>query len=278
MKPSILCVADVPGWAVDNCTAAMIAGMPEFDWTKIYWTQTSGVEMARLISEHDICYLGNHDYGPRFADEFHHVRYRMGSKRPLRIVVTFRSFRYQRNAVDFAADYAMVVTAPCPKLAAELLPRCADTRYIPDGIPEMFAPSRPLRVGFVGEAGDYKGTSLIEQACREIGAEFVAATRQQARRYEDMPRFYCENVDVIVVASLAEGFCAPLVEAMAMNVPVITTDVGVASELDCIKIPRSVDGIVKGLDRLFGRRQVWPQFSWKKVNQQFRELLQGVAA
>jgi colanic acid/amylovoran biosynthesis glycosyltransferase len=58
-----------------------------------------------------------------------------------------------------------------------------------------------------------------------------------ALRREDVPRVY-EQADVMLHAALAEGFCNAVIEAQAMETPVVTTDAG--------GLPENVDDGVTG--------------------------------
>lgn len=260
---SILSVADVRGWAVDNCTRAMIEHMPEYDWNKIYWTETYQEEMQGLARSTDIVYLANHDYGPHFPEAFRNPK--------IPIVVSVRSFRFDDAAVEFIRDRASMVVC-CNRELERIFTEHSNTcRFIPDGIGGHFKPvDRPI-VGFVGRRNAYKGLPLVREACSKLNYVLSIADRE----YAEMPEFYA-SVSCVVVASENEGMNTVPFEAMACNCPVITTDVGVARELDCIKIERSVEGITSGLAKLFGRSQVWPEYSWQNVCTQWREVFESL--
>lgn len=269
MKTTILAVADIPGWIVSRCVDEMISGIPEFSWTKRFWTETSHEEMAALVAVHDIVYLANWDQGPHYATVFD------AALHP-RVVVTVRSWRFSPQAMIFLQRHARAVTTVNKELSEHCRRYCGDVSYIPDGISRYLVPSRRRRVGFVGDRCAYKGFPLIEAACRRVDAELVVAPRGEGQLAPvDMPGWY-ELVDCVVVASEAEGFGTVAVEAMAMNCPVLTTDVGTAKDLRCLRVERSVEGIVAGLDQLFGRDQVWPRFRWEAVNREFSVLFEGL--
>ena len=263
----VLCVVDKPGWAVDFCADMLIGALPEIEWSKIYHTDVSPIELVHLLDANDVIYLANRDYGVKYEQAFQ-------NRQHPRVVVTFRSWRYQRRDIQFASQYAAAVTAPCRSLADEMARHHPCVTYIPDSVDQRFCPSRPVRVGFAGtpHPPGYKGLHLIAIAVAEFGGVLVRAVQDNGRIVprDDMPRWY-ESVDCVIVASENEGFGLVAVEAMAMNVPVLTTCVGIAAELDCIYIPRSVPGVVRGLNRLFGRAQV-REFSPRRVASQFREV------
>ena len=108
----------------------------------------------------------------------------------------------------------------------------------------MSEADRPLVVGWVGnsewhnEAGDDpKGLETIVKPVIQrlvddgfaILADF-ADRKERWRPLEEMPDYY-NKLDVLLCASAMEGTPDPVLEAMACGVPVISTDVGVVSEV-----------------------------------------------
>ena len=71
-------------------------------------------------------------------------------------------------------------------------------------------------------SGSY--TEPIEFAIDQLGLRDCVKLAGAARR-EDMPRAYA-NADVMVHAALEEGFCNAVIEAQAMELPVVTSDSG----------------------------------------------------
>lgn len=269
MNHKILCVADLPGWAIDLFCKQWMPKLPEYDWTYVYWTETRPEQMAELVQAHDVVFLANHDYGWRFWDVFAEAMHP-------RVILRFCSWRYTDDALRFARDFAKAVVCANQNLARQLFPYNSNLWLIQEGIQEGLVPFRPVRVGFVGEVCEYKGFHLIQEACRQFGADLVVKARTHERiSVAEMARWY-ESVDCIIVASENEGYNTILVEAMAMNKPVLTTAVGAAQYLDCLIIDRSVEGILTGLNRLFGRRQVTDRFGWPRVVASYRELFSSL--
>lgn len=272
---SILAIVDKPGWSVDNQTSQVISGLSQFLWTKIFHQAFRGpnVDLPGLIKAHDIVWCTNHGTARKLSPILTAVK-------PPRVVVTFRSWRYRDDIKPFiTSGVARAVTAISPDLTEHVMEFFPACRYIPDAVPDFFKPSRPRRIGFVGEPDEYKGFPLIEDAVARCGFELFVAPMEtdpligNRRGQDEMPRFY-EMCDAVVVASEQEGGGTIAMEAMAMNVPVLTTRVGLASNLDCLYVDRSVDGIEAGLRRLFGRSKVFPEFSVENVNRQYAALFE----
>jgi len=93
---------------------------------------------------------------------------------------------------------------------------------------------RPLRrtdeefcIGWVGDAKkkvkNYHLLGLLDHPVK-------TATKENYIPHEQMPEFY-SSISVYVNLSAHEGFCRPIVEAAACGLPVVSTNVGIASEL-----------------------------------------------
>jgi glycosyltransferase involved in cell wall biosynthesis len=100
------------------------------------------------------------------------------------------------------------------------------------------------------------------------------------------------KADVFVYPSLYEGFGLPVVEALAIGLPVLTSNVGATREIaeDAAHLvdPYSVDSIRNGLLRLLSdddlRRQLslkgakrTAEFSWDRAAAETLKVLQAVA-
>jgi glycosyltransferase involved in cell wall biosynthesis len=58
-----------------------------------------------------------------------------------------------------------------------------------------------------------------------------------------------------------------------MNKPVISTDVGIASELEGVTIvERDVDSIKKALRKLSGRIQILEEYIWSNIAKQYMNI------
>lgn len=145
-------------------------------------------------------------------------------------------------------------------------------------------PMRRERVSIlcVGRLTPTKGQRLLVQACAELrrkGISFQCVivgagpdsepVRQMVADLglkdcvqlaggvgEDDVRRFCESADIFVLATLAEGLPTVLMEAMAMKLPVVSTDVmGIPELVDdgvngLLVRPGRVDELAEALDRL----------------------------
>ena len=142
--------------------------------------------------------------------------------------------------------------------------------YIPNGVDEHVFDKRFV-VGFVGarDSREHKGYQLIQKACDDLSLEFKTI---RGVELDKMPEFYRE-IDCLVLASLSEGCNNPTLEALAMNIPVISTKVGIVEELEGVTlVDRDVESIKKALRKLSGRIQILEKYTWKKIATEYRNL------
>ena len=146
--------------------------------------------------------------------------------------------------------------------------------YIPNGVDEELF-NRKFVVGFVGakDSMEHKGFSLIKKACDELGLELIVKCGDDS--YEKMRYFY-NDIKCLALASLSEGCNNPTLEALAMNIPVISTAVGIASELEGVTIvDRDVESIKQALRKLSGRIQILEKYTWEKIAKKYHNLYEG---
>lgn len=227
---------------------------PEFEFFKAHYACISTPELIERANGSDLVHYLNWDIQYHW-NELHRIN--------VPFLMSIRSHRYPPYVRDVAKRVHVHVINP------DLQKEFPGSHYIPDGIFDQFKPDHEFTVGFAGRPDEYKGYPLIVQACNELGVKFKPATGDV--KPEDMLAYY-QSIDLLVCASQAEGFCAPLIECLAINKPVITTDVGVARQLHIHKIERSVQSIKNGIMKFYTSKQVLPQFSWANVCEQFKNL------
>ena len=154
----------------------------------------------------------------------------------------------------------------------EQLPLTAEAVYIPNGVDtELF--KRDFVAGYVGakDSSKHKGLHLAQEACDDLGIE-LKIVHENTYEHEEMPNFYKE-IDVLLIPSESEGCHNPTLEALSMNVPVISTCVGIAKELDGVRIVgRDVNSIKKALLKMMPREKLLEKYTWNNIAEQYREL------
>lgn len=104
---------------------------------------------------------------------------------------------------------------------------------IEQAVDDCFLPSRPPVFGVAGstKAGGRKGEALVAAmvqagyTVRAWGRGWPCTT--VGDQYSQLPAFY-KSLDYYVVTSHDEGGCTPIIECMAMNIPVISPRIGFA--------------------------------------------------
>lgn len=148
--------------------------------------------------------------------------------------------------------------------------------YIPNGVDtELF--NRKFVAGCVGakDSAEHKGFNLAQQACDELGIE-LKRCKEWDYTHEKMPEFY-KQIDCLLIPSLSEGCNNPTLEALAMNVPVISTLTGIAVDLEgVILVERNVESIKQALRRLSGRVQILEDYTWDKIADKYYEVYKSI--
>lgn len=197
------------------------------------------------------------------------------------------------------------------KLELKYLP----SRVITDGVDlSMFYPinidrfnninKRKIKIGWVGNSNwvnnktDHKGiNSIIKPAVLELQKEGYNVELLTSDKFDkmipidEMKNFYAK-LDIYVCASISEGTPNPVLEAMACGVPVISTDVGIVSEVlgenakDNILSERSVSCLKEKIIFLINNPdrfkvlsnenlQRIKKWSWKYKTKDFEEFIIG---
>jgi len=119
-----------------------------------------------------------------------------------------------------------------PYLSQEVAKLHPHTRVLPSGAdPELFSPpdSRPAQftVGWVGrDHKKFKNADLLPL----LGFPFRKATYRNYIPHHEMPRFY-HSCSVIAIFSDHEGLCRPMLEGAMTALPIVSSNVGLASEI-----------------------------------------------
>ncbi len=178
-------------------------------------------------------------------------------------------------------------------------------KYIPENL-DRFKNIEAVRIGWTGNSkfkdsegdSDMKGVEgIIKPAIEELQREGYSVELNLADRnikmipQEEMPKFY-NSIDLYVCASKTEGTPLPIIEAMAMGVPVISTDVGIVSEAvgECNKKyilkERTKEDLKNAIKSIIKNKQDFEEISkeniekvkqwdWKVIAQQYKEFFES---
>jgi glycosyltransferase involved in cell wall biosynthesis len=252
---------------------------------KVPWATTQRAEYLKkelVDDEVDICYYKNLPNGEQY--DIIQILFSGGIGKIKDFILkykdkTFTTLASQRT-LDYFFDkeedlieiYSNTVCCVCQNSELENKLRNligkGNMVYIPNGVDTKLF-NRKFVVGFVGATEEHKGYGLAEKACEELDLWLANAKNI---RHEDMPKFY-ENIDCLVIPSESEGCNNPTLEALAMNKPVISTDVGIASELEGVTIvERDVESIKNALRKLSGRIQILEEYTWDKIIKRYEDV------
>ncbi len=162
---------------------------------------------------------------------------------------------------------------------------------------ELNIPNNQTVLLYVGRLHGTKGLKYLFQALTQIKMNYVLFLLGEGSQRESLEQFAKENklnakfqgyvkekekllflsaADALILASLSEGAPVTLMEAIAMNVPVITTSVGGISKMvedgrdGYIIKPRSVEDILNAIIKLYkfplkNVRKYAEKYRWKSI-------------
>jgi glycosyltransferase involved in cell wall biosynthesis len=264
---------------------------------KVPWATTHRAEALKKHWTHDevdIAYSGNLPDGDTY--NVIHFLYSGGISKARNYILGYKSKTFttlaSQRTLDLYYDkekhlveiYKSTLCCVCqnPTLAKKLrdLIKQDNIVYIPNGVDEILF-NRPFVVGFVGAKADntdHKGYELVETACSELGLDLKTAHNgnvTDVAPHEVMPEFY-KSIDCLVLASRSEGCNNPTLEALSMNIPVISTKVGIAEELEGVTlIDRDIESIKQALRHLSGRIQILEKYTWGTIAKQYHDLYES---
>jgi hypothetical protein len=274
MKPKILVIVDVPGWALERTADNIIIRLSDqFDFEKAF-----NRDAAEKIGSgnFDLLYV-------TYETQFEDAKLRVAL--PRKAVTGVRShFKWDGGgkglspSSEFLEHLRRFVALHVPSrilytIFNELHPKVF---YTPHGVDiDVFRPragepfSSPegeLVLGWAGSLTNHPGKRGMEdyivpaiEGLRGITLR-LAARERKWRSQEEMVEFY-QEIDALICASRTEGGPHPLLEASACRVPVVSTRVGCAPELirdgeNGFLIERTVEAIRDAVIRLRDNRDL----------------------
>jgi Fe-S cluster assembly scaffold protein SufB len=179
-----------------------------------------------------------------------------------------RGYKYFEKSPmpEWGADLSQIDFEKITYYSAPDAQKTSDWKDVPQDIKQTFD-----KLGIPeAERKFLAGYSFIKRACEELGVKLLAATGNYS--YKNMPSFY-NQIDVLALASINEGFGAQIAEASAMNILVISTEVGVAKEIPGIDIvERNSKSIKQAISKYNKRPFILKNYSQKRVNSDFYKL------
>jgi len=223
--PRIALLVDRPGWAYDRAAKALAESLAsEFEFEILYVCEQPAAPECDLL----------HVF---FWGETWHHQWQLP---PERIVKEISSHRWNQPAYgnltppEFVARHlrdAGTLTTTSQRLQRIVTP-VRTSFFCPNGVnrvPLNPVRSGPIRFGWAGNSKDpCKG--LHDVIAPAAGDDFEVAIAGGELTPAQMSAFY-DSIDVLLIASTAEGEPLTLLEAMAHGCMPIATDVGIVEEL-----------------------------------------------
>ena len=244
MKPKILVIVDVPGWALERTADNVIARLSDrYDFEKAF--NKNAVEKIRA-GNFDLLYI---TYETQFQDAG--IAVDIPQKAVTGVRCHFKwdgggkgmppSSEFLSHLGTFAA-----LNVPSRILCNIFKPLHPAVFYTPHGVDvhkfkpraggPFSSPEGELIIGWAGSLTNHPGKRGVEDLIMPAveglkGVTLKLAAREEKwRTQEEMVAFY-QGVDAQICASRTEGGPHPLLEAAACGIPLISTRVGIAPEL-----------------------------------------------
>lgn len=218
MPPSILVVADTPGWAWDR-KAREYQRLDGFDVSVAYMTQ--GLPDLRAF---DLVHLFEVSQGRVIPDGF---------DRPVVAGLTALVWwTWGRDRMQAWADRCAALHGNSPAIVQALHSFHSRVFYVPNGVdPAFWTPgppaTHPVVACHVGKPNPRKGAALIVAACQRASVPLLLCQRTSHIRLtpEEIRTLYRSSA-VQVTASDMDGTPNPMLEAAACGSALISTPIG----------------------------------------------------
>lgn len=248
------------------------------------WAQAPS-KAYKVTTIHDLAPLRYPDETPRKIREAHERRLKWVVKEVDKIIAV-SSFTKQEAIDLLGLDPERVIVIP---EAGDKRIKKADTSSILSVLQKFRIHGRYiLAVG----TNPRKNLNRIVQAFNKISTEFspisLVITGTKPREFQNRPNMiftgfinfeqmsalYC-GTEALVYPSLYEGFGQPILEAMKLGVPVVTSNTSsmpeVAGDAAILVDPNEVQSIKDGIEKVLSNRQEWikkgiaraKEFSWE---------------
>jgi glycosyltransferase involved in cell wall biosynthesis len=272
MKPKILVIVDVPGWALDRTAENVVSRLQDrYHFEKIF--NRDAVERI-CRKDFDLLYI---TYETQFRDAGIEVDLPGRAITGVRCHFKWDGGKGLPPSPEFIGHLRRFAALNVPsKILYDIFetfhpavfrtPHGVDIRvFRPRSQGPSSSPSGELVLGWAGSLKNHPGKrgmeDLILPALEGMdGVTFkVAAREEKWRNQAEMVEFY-QGLDALICASRTEGGPHPLLEASACQIPVISTRVGIAPELiqngeNGFLIDRDVQAIRMAILRLRDNRE-----------------------
>lgn len=266
MKPEILIIADVPGWALDRTAENVINRLSNrFKFKKAFNSQA--VDAVKK-NDYDLLYI---TYWCQFQDASINLKITSPAISGIR-----SHFKWDKGKGLPPSEEMLnhinafkTVNVPSRILYDIFKDKHPALFYTPHGVDQnIFVPSKnhftspagELVIGWTGSKNNHPGKrgldDLLMPALKNLkGVKFKTAAREDKwRTQEEMVSFY-QGLDAYICTSRTEGGPHPLLEASSCGIPIISTKVGIAPDLiennkNGILINRSINSIIKAVTTL----------------------------
>lgn len=330
-KKKIAMIIDVRGWAFDNIALRVKENLPEYDIDVIPGDLFEGnmVKLFLFCQDYDLIHflwrgfltLIDREEMKNYAETLGISLEDFINQYILNKNITFTVCdQLFVNTEDEWKNYEAMKYAKAYFVTSKILFKLYDKydkkpcmiihdgvdlkKYKPENL-DRFNNLTHVRVGWAGNSkfkdsendSDLKGVEgIIKPAISELqqegyDIELILADRNIKKiPQEEMPKFY-NNIDLYICASKTEGTPLTVLEAMAMGIPVISTDVGIVKEAlgpyasKYIMEERSKDELKRKLKEIIQNKKDFEiiskenleqikEWDWEKISKKYKEFFE----
>lgn len=226
--------------------------------------------LAEQLSYYDLVHL----FFTAGVDRF----YNLVKNHPEKFVITAvneRSFLDSYGITSLPHLEYMVQSCNVATSLSEHIAKRYGIKYIPNGIDfDMFSRERRAVVGFIGTASDNKGYFDLKKVCEELKLNLLSICYDEKNLPQEQMFDIYRKMDVFVHPSKSEGCSNVVLEALAMNIPVITTKTGMWKDLERFVtfIEPSYVSIKEALLKYSPREYLRENYDWKNICKEYEKL------
>lgn len=267
-------------WSTYNRCKALKKYITEYDF-EIVAGINNHEQVKKLIPQYDIIHF---NYTGR-VDQYYDILERENAlKKTILTIVNERSL-LEGYAIDVPRFKKMMDSVGAVTAVSKNIAEQYHCTYIPNGVDlDIFQGPKRLVVGFVGNTSENKGFFDLAKACEELGIKLERYTfAKENIPHESMPVWY-RSLDVFCHPSLTEGCSNVVLEAMAMDVPVIMRKTGIWKELAGITIIEDgYEPLYNALREFRNRTQVKTRklieknFRWGEIVKEYAKIYDEVS-
>jgi len=270
----VLFVSDLlDGWSIHNTYKAFVKYIPNITFDIVEGNKISLAEFYDKAKNFDLVHLfytcGIDKFIEYVRDNYSKCIVTIVNERTMAAVVND-----ERSNLEEIFSTCRILTSVSKKMAEEY-----EGIYIPNGVNlDIFKEEKRNVVGFIGTETVNKGIFLLRKVCKDLNLELLELLYGKNQvPYEEMYKQY-KKMSVLVLPSESEGCSNVVLEALSMNIPVITTKTGIWQDLQdyVMFVDLSYNSLRNALRKYSTRKFINDNFNWITICKKYEEVYNAI--